>query len=328
MTTEKYCKRLAEMDNDYDEIDRKKPFTYPNGWLPIVESNLVKPGQINEVSVMGRDLIVTRSKENNAISVLDAYCPHMGVHIGIGGQMTSIMNESCIECPFHKWTFRTSDGMCVRIPYQSKSKIPANARLKKWISHEVDDYIYIWHHSENRSPNWWLEPVKEIADKTWILAGKSNHLSNLDMRDMHENGADMNHFAGIHNDLFLFGGYLPDLQALGFLQKYIRHCWDPKWQPSDMENHKAKMTLNSWIKVFNFRVFDICVEAHQIGPAKVNLYYDSNLYGKGVLTMNGIPLGGRRVKYCQNIYTKKNWFQFFMSKWVLYGEILMVSMAN
>lgn len=64
--------------------------------------------------------------------------------------------------------------------------------------------------------------------------------------------------------------------------------------------HKAKMRLQSWISFLGLRLFDITVKATQVGPARVNLSYNLSYYGKGLLIMNTIPLGGRQVKYTQH----------------------------
>jgi len=48
--------------------------------------------------------------------VVDAYCPHLGANLGVGGRVVG----GCIECPFHGWQFRGEDGKCVKIPYAEK----------------------------------------------------------------------------------------------------------------------------------------------------------------------------------------------------------------
>lgn len=50
--------------------------------------------------------------------VLDAYCPHLGANIAIGG----FVRGDCIECPFHQWQFSGHDGRCVNIPYSGKGE--------------------------------------------------------------------------------------------------------------------------------------------------------------------------------------------------------------
>lgn len=301
---------------------------YPNGWLPVMESFKVKPGTIRRAIILGRDVIVTRSV-NGEVSVLDAYCPHMGVHIGVGGRALQLDNQSCVQCPFHGWTFRAFDGQCIRIPYlknNSKCGIPKQAKLGTWECAEVNNFIYIWHHIDGQPPNWFLTPSPELSSPDWVLAGRSCHKTNLEVRDMLENGADMNHFEEIHNDLFFFGGEFLKVQAFNHFQEYFRHHWSPDWQPIMSENgkmtHMAEMNLLSWISVFKTRVFDIEIRATQIGPACVSLHYDSSWYGKGILKMNAIPLGGRRTLYVQHIYTQKSLFNWLMARWVLYGEIM------
>ena len=43
----------------------------------------------------------------------DAYCPHLGANLAVGGRVV----EDDIQCPFHLWTFSGQDGQCVDIPY-------------------------------------------------------------------------------------------------------------------------------------------------------------------------------------------------------------------
>lgn len=45
--------------------------------------------------------------------VVDAYCPHLGANLAVGGRVLG----DCIECPFHGWQFQGSDGKCVKVPY-------------------------------------------------------------------------------------------------------------------------------------------------------------------------------------------------------------------
>ncbi len=50
--------------------------------------------------------------------VVDAYCPHLGANLAVGGRVVG----GCIECPFHGWQFRGADGKCVKIPYADKGE--------------------------------------------------------------------------------------------------------------------------------------------------------------------------------------------------------------
>ena len=73
--------------------------------------------QVRSVQVFGETLAVFRALSGEA-HVTDAYCPHIGANMAVGG----VVKGDCLECPFHGWRFRGSDGKCVNIPYSSKGK--------------------------------------------------------------------------------------------------------------------------------------------------------------------------------------------------------------
>ena len=86
------------------------PSFYPNGWLPVLESSLLKKSQILPIFAFGNDLVAFRSTAGK-VTVLDTYCPHLGAHLGYGGR---VINDT-VNCPFHGWVFKQS-GECVHIP--------------------------------------------------------------------------------------------------------------------------------------------------------------------------------------------------------------------
>ena len=49
------------------------------------------------------------------MAVLDAYCQHLGGHLGVGG--TVVGDE--IKCPWHAWQWR-QDGTNSLIPYSKE----------------------------------------------------------------------------------------------------------------------------------------------------------------------------------------------------------------
>lgn len=98
------------------KIGSKIPPPFPNGWFAIIESKEVKAGTAKSVNCLGENFVVFRASKSKEVFVLDAYCPHMGANLGVGG----IVVGDCIECPFHQWKFSGADGACVQIPY-SKS---------------------------------------------------------------------------------------------------------------------------------------------------------------------------------------------------------------
>lgn len=74
-------------------------------------------------------MVVFRGQDGKAY-VMDAYCPHLGANLAVGGRVVG----NCIECPFHGWQFRGEDGRCVRIPYAEKGKVMMNGWMHAWVN--------------------------------------------------------------------------------------------------------------------------------------------------------------------------------------------------
>lgn len=93
------------------------PPPYPNGWYCILESSSLIAKNVTYVSCLGEHFVVFRTFDGQ-VNVLDAYCPHLGANMGLNGQVKG----DNIECPFHQWSFRGSDGTCANIPYSHTGK--------------------------------------------------------------------------------------------------------------------------------------------------------------------------------------------------------------
>ncbi|GFX74105.1 cholesterol 7-desaturase [Trichonephila clavipes] len=144
------------------------PPVFPNGWIPLIESKGVAPGQSVSVSALGQRFCVFRGECGQAY-VLDAYCPHLGADMSAGGKVAG----ECIECPFHGWQFSGQDGSCQKIPYSCK--VPDVARAKKWSSCEVNAFIFVWHHAEGEEPTWDMPSIDPVCTGQWKFRGKTAH---------------------------------------------------------------------------------------------------------------------------------------------------------
>jgi phenylpropionate dioxygenase-like ring-hydroxylating dioxygenase large terminal subunit len=56
----------------------------PFGWYFVAYSDELDVGDVKSLHYFGRDLVLFRNESGQA-GVLDAYCPHMGAHLGEGG---------------------------------------------------------------------------------------------------------------------------------------------------------------------------------------------------------------------------------------------------
>jgi cholesterol 7-dehydrogenase len=102
------------MKGNYD-IKRKKIGKvvppYPNGWFIACKSDKLPLNASRAVDINGQNIVIARDKDGTA-HALEAYCAHMGAHLGVGGQ---VVNGGCLECPFHGWLYNLETGKCVGI---------------------------------------------------------------------------------------------------------------------------------------------------------------------------------------------------------------------
>jgi cholesterol 7-dehydrogenase len=95
---------------------------------------------VRQAHILGIDLAVFRTADGQ-LGVIDAYCPHLGANLAAGG----VVDGNTLICPFHGWEF-DCEGACVRIPYaKDTTKIPSEARVKKYTSMEINDQILFWY---------------------------------------------------------------------------------------------------------------------------------------------------------------------------------------
>lgn len=90
---------------------------YPNGWYCLLESSDLKKEQVKRVNALGEHFLLYRTKSNK-VFVTEAYCPHLGADLGVGGQVV----DDNIVCPFHLWEFNGEDGQCINVPYSKTGK--------------------------------------------------------------------------------------------------------------------------------------------------------------------------------------------------------------
>ena len=163
---------------------------FAEGWFVVGRSDEFQAGEVKPLEYFGTDLVAYRS-ENQEIHVLDAYCPHLGAHLGMGGK---VVGEG-IQCPFHAWCYGP-DGKCISIPYAKK--IPPKARLRSWKTQEVDGHIFIWHPRSNQEPTYQVPALEGHDTDEW--QGWTTELLRIDSTpwEIMENLADKAHFPVVH----------------------------------------------------------------------------------------------------------------------------------
>ena len=95
-------------------------------------SEELEPGTARPARYFGKDLVIWRTSGGEP-RVFDAFCPHLGAHLGHGGKVEG----DSIRCPFHAWSFDGA-GNCIDIPYAKR--VPPKAGVRSWPVLERGDY--------------------------------------------------------------------------------------------------------------------------------------------------------------------------------------------
>jgi len=169
------------------------PFPIPNGWFIVAASTDVGPGDVTSLHYFGRDLVLFRG-EDGAPYLLDAYCPHLGAHLGVGGRV----EEGCIRCPFHGWKFDGDSGRCVDVPYDENDFMPARAVVRSFPAVERNHMIWAWHHLEDKPPFYEVPVVGEFDDPEWSPIVVRDFEVATCCQEMAENNVDRAHFKYVH----------------------------------------------------------------------------------------------------------------------------------
>jgi 3-ketosteroid 9alpha-monooxygenase subunit A len=112
------------------------PTSMPTGWFQVGWSGDFPAGQAVPLHYFGVELVAYRGR-SGAVHVLDAFCPHMGAHLGHGGTVEG----DCIRCPYHGWLYDETGGN-VEIPYGDQHRI--GVRSEPWPVHEVDGVVLVF----------------------------------------------------------------------------------------------------------------------------------------------------------------------------------------
>lgn len=175
-------------------MDSRFPFTsYPRGWFQVAWSDELPVGAVTPLSCFGRELVLFRT-EDGVAHVLDAYCPHLGAHLGHGGRVQG----GHLQCPFHGWCFN-GQGACVEIPHAQK--IPPGAKVGAWPVHELDGILLVHHAPEGPEPTWQVPPLPEAHAEGWALFHKKQWRIRTHVQEISENIADPTHFRYVHGVL-------------------------------------------------------------------------------------------------------------------------------
>ena len=166
------------------------PFPVPYGWFQVSWSNDLEVGQAKAIYAFGKHLVLWRDEEGTA-HVQDAFCPHLGAHIGHGGTV-----HGCeIRCPFHGWSFDT-EGCNTDIPYADR--INRKGRLRTFPTAERNGLVMAWYHPDEAKPLWDVPIFEQFSGNADAVITREFRIAAA-WQELAENGVDSAHFRYVHN---------------------------------------------------------------------------------------------------------------------------------
>ena len=92
-----FAERASEAGAYGDVMTRRFPMpSFPVGWFQVAYSEDLDVGAVVPLHYFGQHLVLFRGEDQ--LGLLDAYCPHLGAHLGHGGR-----EGNSVVCPFHAW---------------------------------------------------------------------------------------------------------------------------------------------------------------------------------------------------------------------------------
>jgi len=167
------------------------PFPMPFGWFKVAMPDEIPAGELVTRHFFGDELVLWRDAAGEVVCQ-QAYCAHLGAHLGVGGSVEG----SCVRCPFHGWAYG-ADGVNVDIPYAEHPNRKARLRTYPTCTHA--GVVFAWYHPGGLSPMWELMDIPEYDDPEY---GEYQHFEftiRTCIQELAENGFDHAHFQFVHS---------------------------------------------------------------------------------------------------------------------------------
>jgi 3-ketosteroid 9alpha-monooxygenase subunit A len=167
------------------------PFPMPFGWFKVAMSDEVGAGDVLTKKYFGTELVLWRDADG-AVTCQEAYCAHLGAHLGVGGTI----DGSCIRCPFHGWAF-DREGVNVDIPYADRPN--RRATLRSFPVQESAGLVTAWYHPHGEPPKWDLIEIPEYDDPAYLPYEVFDFEIATCIQELSENAFDHAHFQFVHS---------------------------------------------------------------------------------------------------------------------------------
>jgi phenylpropionate dioxygenase-like ring-hydroxylating dioxygenase large terminal subunit len=113
-------------------------------WYLAALSAEMKPGAMVRRILFEEPVVLGRTKDGAAFALRDV-CPHRAAPLS-SGRLCEIGGEAAVECPYHAWAFRVSDGKCAAVPALASDdrRDPSTIGTPRFALHEANGLVWLY----------------------------------------------------------------------------------------------------------------------------------------------------------------------------------------
>ncbi|HNS86456.1 MAG TPA: Rieske 2Fe-2S domain-containing protein, partial [Parvularculaceae bacterium] len=142
-------------------------------WYLAALSSELKPGGVSRRMMFGEPVALGRTKAGAAFALRDI-CPHRAAPLS-AGRLCETNGAATLECPYHAWAFRVSDGVCASVPslVSDDRRDPSTIRTRAYPLHEANGLVWIYRgegEAETAPPDIGLDPSFKPKTVTFVEA--------------------------------------------------------------------------------------------------------------------------------------------------------------
>ncbi|MCY3793047.1 MAG: Rieske 2Fe-2S domain-containing protein [Gammaproteobacteria bacterium] len=167
----------------------------PFGWFAVAYSNELAAGEVKPTFLFDQHQALFRTESGEA-RMLEAFCPHLGAHLGHGGK---VMGDR-IACPFHGWQL-DGDGTVQEVPYADAKprRVQEGECLYSYPVQERNQMIWAWYHPRRVAPTFEIDDIPEFSDPDWTELETYEWEIESHIQETGENAVDIAHFVYVHS---------------------------------------------------------------------------------------------------------------------------------
>ena len=162
----------------------------PYGWFQVGWPDELPPGAVRPLFAFGRHLVLWRD-DHGAAHLHDAFCPHLGAHLGHGGRVEG----DTVVCPLHGRSYDEVGHLCALPVGELTDGSPA---IRTYPVVERNGLVMAWFDPDDRPPAWEIPVVAEFAAADHTEPERREFAVAAPLQEMAENGADSAHFGYVH----------------------------------------------------------------------------------------------------------------------------------